>query len=182
MNRRRLAVVVTGVGVAVGLAAVALGLGAAGGVAVHRADSPSMAPAVAVGDVVVSARPDGEPQRGDVVVFSDPGGWGQRVARLLGQDRVPDTFVKRVVGVAGERMSCCTAAGELTVDGVPLPEPYRLPADGLASVLAFDEVVPDGAVFVLGDARSASIDSRYLGSVPLGSVTGVVQFVVPLGG
>lgn len=179
MNRRGVAVAVVGAGAVL---AVALGLGAVTGAAVHRADSPSMAPAIEVGDVVVSAGLNGVPERGDVVVFSDPGGWGPRVARLLGRDRVSETFVKRVVGLAGERVACCTAAGTLTVDGAPLPEAYRVPNDGLASVLAFDEIVPDGEVFVLGDARSASIDSRYLGSVPLESVTGVVQFVVPLGG
>ncbi|GAA1955922.1 signal peptidase I [Agromyces allii] len=179
MNGRRIVVALAGMAIVLGLVAVAA---AALGETVYRADSPSMRPAIEVGDVVVAARLSEEPRRGDMVVFSDPGDWGPRVARLLGQDRVADTFVKRVVGLPGERIACCTAAGELTVDGVPLVEAYRVPAEGLASVLAFDEVVPDDAVFVLGDARSASIDSRYLGSVPMDAVTGVVQLVVPLGG
>lgn len=178
MNGRRV-VALAGAGAAI--AAVALGLGALGG-AVYRADSASMRPMIEVGDVVVAAGLHGAPERGDVVVFSDPGGWGPRVARLLGQEEVPGTFVKRVVGLPGERVACCTLTGELTVDGAPLPEAYRVPAAGLASVLAFDEVVPEDAVFVLGDARSASIDSRYLGSVPLDSVSGIVHLVVPLGG
>ncbi|ANJ25559.1 signal peptidase I [Agromyces aureus] len=179
MIGRRVVVALAGVVIALGLVGVAA---AVHGETVHRADSPSMRPAIEVGDLVVAARLHAEPARGDVVVFSDPGGWGERVARLLGQDRVADTFVKRVVGLPGERIACCTAAGELTVDGVPLAEGYRVPAEGLASVLAFDELVPDDAVFVLGDARSTSIDSRYLGSVPLDAVTGAVQLVVPLGG
>ncbi|RXZ49160.1 signal peptidase I [Agromyces fucosus] len=150
---------------------------------VFRADSDSMSPTIEVGDVLVAARHrGGGPGRGDVVVFTDPGGWGERVAGLLGREDTPSTFVKRVIGLPGERVACCTAGGALTVDGEPLAEDYREAGDELASVLAFDRTVPAGSVFVLGDARAASIDSRYLGSVPITSLIGTLQFVVPLGG
>ncbi|MGI9824629.1 signal peptidase I [Agromyces sp. Marseille-Q5079] len=179
--RRRTFVPLASAVLAVGLAAGAAVV--ASGAAAYRADSDSMSPTIDVGDLVVAAgQRGGDLHRGDVVVFADPGGWGDRVARLLGRGEASTTFVKRVVGLPGERIACCTAGGELTVDGVPLEEDYRVPHEGLASVLAFDETVPDDAVFVLGDARAASIDSRYLGSVPVGSVLGTVRFVVPFGG
>lgn len=146
---------------------------------VLRTVSGSMAPTVGVGDVVVVDRASGAPARGDVVVLDDPGGWAERVARLTSTPDVPGVFVKRVVGLPGERVACCDAAGRLTVDGEPVDEPYR--AEGaLASVLAFDRLVPPGELFVLGDARGVSVDSRYLGTVPTTAVVGRVVAVVPL--
>jgi signal peptidase I len=148
---------------------------------VYRAESGSMSPAVAAGDVIVAARSDGSvPERGAIVVFSDPGGWSERSARLTGRDAVASTFVKRVVGLPGERVVCCDEDGRVQVDGTALAEPYRDEPDGLASILAFDVTVPPDAVFVLGDARDASIDSRYLGPVPLSSLIGVEQLVLRL--
>ncbi|MCT9819011.1 signal peptidase I [Microbacterium sp. W1N] len=148
---------------------------------VLRAQSASMAPAVQTGDLLLGGgRPQTPPARGDIVVFSDPGGWAQTAARLTGAADVPDVFVKRVIGLPGERVACCDGAGRLTVDGEPLVEPYLAPDTTLASVLAFSHVVPTDAVFVLGDNRTASVDSRYLGSVPLEHVVTVAPWVVPL--
>ncbi|WP_164863444.1 signal peptidase I [Agromyces sp. LHK192] len=147
---------------------------------VFRLGSDSMAPAIDAGDVVVVERADGDAlRRGDVVVFDDPGGWAADVERLSGEPAAP-IFVKRVIGLPGERVACCDEAGRLTVDGVRRDEPYLAEPDRLASVLAFDVVVPDASVFVLGDNRGASIDSRYLGPVPWSAVRGLARVVLDL--
>lgn len=163
------------------LVATVAALAAASRATVFRVESDSMAPAITAGDVVVAVpAPEGAPARSDVVVFTDPGGWADRVARLTGVDSVSSTFVKRVIALAGERVVCCDAAGRVSIDGVALAEPYLADPDGLASVLAFDVTVPADAVFVLGDNRAASIDSRYLGAVPLASLGGILQFTVDM--
>jgi signal peptidase I len=115
-------------------------------------------------------------------VFSDPGGWAQRVSELRGGTPVAPTFIKRVVGMPGERVACCDDDGRITIDGDPLIADHRADqgSGALASVLAFDIVVPHDAVFVLGDNRGASVDSRYLGAVPLDAVLGIERLVVPL--
>ncbi len=133
--------------------------------------------------------------RGDVVVFPDPGTWADHAERSelgAGQgtgDGTDDragatraTVVKRVVAVEGERVVCCSRSGQLVVDGVPLDEPYLHPSAGrFASALAFDVVVPEGTVWVLGDHRAVSRDSRFDpqgehgGAVAVDDVIGVVR-------
>lgn len=149
------------------------------GVQVLRAESDSMAPTVQAGDVVVATATD-DIARGDVVVFNDPGGWAERVARVSRVPAVAPTFVKRVVGLPGERVVCCDADGRITVDGDPILDDHRAEPDALASVLAFDVEVPADALFVLGDNRGVSVDSRYLGPVPLHEVLAVERIVLAL--
>ncbi|MGM1030624.1 MAG: signal peptidase I [Actinomycetota bacterium] len=135
--------------------------------------------------------------RGDVVVFEDPGGWlpaapEAQETGLLGAVDWFLTFVglapedehgyliKRVIGLPGDHVQCCNDFGQLTVNGVPIDEPYvRLDAPGQpASSIAFDVTVPEGHVWVLGDNRNHSGDSRAhmdapgAGFVPLASVVG----------
>ncbi|MFB7268773.1 signal peptidase I [Streptomyces sp. NPDC056244] len=137
----------------------------------------SMSPTVKAGDRVLGQRiSGGDVRRGDVVVFTDAD-WGD----------LP--MLKRVVGVGGDTVACCDADGRLTVNGKPVREPYvqGMPG-GQASTTEFDAKVPEGQLFLLGDERSGSMDSRMhlqdqaQGSVPRSSVDARVDAVVwPLG-
>lgn len=116
-------------------------------------------------------------QRGDVVVFKDPGGWLHlassapepspvgKVLQMIGlsADTSTDYVVKRVIGIGGDHVKCCDASGRITVNGVPINEPYAVVPEQTSRVSKddFDVVVPAGAVWVMGDNRYASMDSRY---------------------
>lgn len=104
--------------------------------------------------------------RGDVVVFRDPGGW-------LGAGQGED-LIKRVIGLPGDRVSCCDAQGRLSVNGHPVDEPYvqlRAGSDRVAE-LDFSVTVPAGQLWVMGDNRYESADSRMHGTVPESDVVG----------
>lgn len=112
----------------------------------------------------------GEPRRGDVVVFRDPGGWLdedetatgsllQRGLQLVGLSPTGGHLVKRVVGVAGDEVRCCDAAGRTMVNGEPVDEPY-LANPAVNSVHTFQVTVPRGRIWVQGDNRGNSRDSR----------------------
>jgi signal peptidase I len=115
-------------------------------------------------------------ERGEVVVFRDPSDWlppvadsGNEVQRAvrnglefvgLAPSRSDRDLVKRVIGVGGDRVVCCDAEGRVTVNGTPLDEgDYIYPGDA-PSQQAFDITVPQGKLWVMGDHRSASGDSR----------------------
>jgi signal peptidase I len=136
--------------------------------------------------------------RGDVVVFRDPGGWlpsqpsPDRSVLVEGLDWVlslvgisaPDSkdhLIKRIVGLPGDHVVCCDALGLVTVNGVPIDESsYLNLADGQSApeTVPYDVVVPDDSLGVLGDNRDASRDSRFntdqptRGFVPIGNVVG----------
>lgn len=130
-------------------------------------------------------------QRGDVVVFDGRGSFlpYQRSdaldgllwsLRLRGNDAV---YVKRVIGVGGDTVSCCSADGRLLVNGKPIDEPYLFPGNA-PSDMHFDVVVPQGRIWVMGDHRAASADSRSLLGAPGGGminterVTGKVERIM----
>jgi len=167
------------VGALVALGALVVGV-TAGGARIYRIDSDSMRPSLSAGDILFATAAGAALDRGDVVVFADPGGWADRIARLTGSGPVAPTFVKRIVGLPGERVACCDPEGRITVDGEAIDEPYLAEQDTLASILAFDVRVPADSAFVLGDDRRASVDSRYLGVVPLDAILGVERVVIPL--
>ncbi|WP_190130382.1 signal peptidase I [Streptomyces mashuensis] len=129
----------------------------------YAVPTDSMEPTIARGDRILAQRVDGdEVRRGDVVVFRD---------KLWGD--VPT--VKRVIGVGGDTVVCCDRQGLLTVNGKPVEEPY-LHSTGPASPTPFSATVPKDRLFLLGDHRADSLDSRThltdagQGSVPRGAV------------
>ncbi|MFE9569271.1 signal peptidase I [Streptomyces sp. NPDC006692] len=142
----------------------------------YTVPTQSMSPTVKAGDRVLAQRiSGGDVRRGDVVVFQDDA-WGN----------VP--MVKRVVGIGGDRVACCGKDGRLTVNGTPVDEPY-LHGTNPASGTPFDAKVPAGQVFLLGDDRLVSLDSRVHledaahGSVPLSAVSARVDAIAwPMGG
>ncbi|QGZ51257.1 signal peptidase I [Streptomyces sp. QHH-9511] len=156
--------------------------------------SGSMEPTLHVGDRILvdklAYRFGDRPRRGDVVVFDGTGSFLQEpagqnpvtgllhgAAAALGLAEPAETdFVKRVVGVGGDRVVCCGKDGRLTVNGVPVEERYVLLGDAPSKV-PFDIVVPQGALWVMGDHRSQSSDSRdHLGQ-PGGGMVPVEQVV-----
>jgi signal peptidase I len=156
--------------------------------------SDSMEPTIAPGDrVLVNRLVRGDDvHRGDIVVFDGTAAFaasagneqasgplaaiGRGIAAVLTFDTGTD-YVKRVIGLPGDRVVCCDAAGRIIVNGVGVDEPYLAPGD-LPSALTFDVTVPTGNMWVMGDHRSDSGDSRsYLGRpgggmVPLRDVIG----------
>ncbi|MES2092485.1 MAG: signal peptidase I [Actinomycetota bacterium] len=136
-------------------------------------------------------------QRGDIVVFKDPGGWlmtrppVQQNGFVAGVDWVlsvvglsaPDSndhLVKRVIGLPGDKVACCNAFGQMTVNGIPLVEPYLKLDNGVTRVAAndFAVTVPKNSLWVMGDNRYNSEDSRAhpdtptRGFVPMSDVVG----------
>ncbi|OPF72690.1 S26 family signal peptidase [Streptomyces antioxidans] len=113
----------------------------------YTVPTDSMDPTIGKGARVLAERVDGgDVRRGDVVVFRDQV-WGD----------LP--MVKRVIGVGGDRVECCDKQGRLRVNGKDLEEPY-LRSGEQASASAFSTTVPKNRLFLLGDHRSDSLDSR----------------------
>lgn len=142
--------------------------------------SPSMEQTLVRGDrVLVSQLTPGpfELSRGDIVVFKDPGGWlspgpeaergaladavvtGLTFVGVLPQDS-GEHLIKRVIGLGGDVVACCDEQGRVTVNDEPIDEPYVYPGD-VPSDLTFEVTVPEGRMWVMGDHRSASLDSRW---------------------
>jgi signal peptidase I len=135
----------------------------------------------------------GDVQRGDVVVFEDPGGWLgpgpklnpiQKVFSTIGLYPAGGHLVKRVIGVGGDRVTCCDKQGRITVNGVPLDEADYIMDGAQPSAKEFDIRVPEDRLWVMGDNRPNSEDSRYHqdlrghGTIPVGNVVGKVFAIV----
>jgi len=169
--------------------------------------SSSMEQTLLVGDrvlvnkIVYDVR---SPERGEVIVFRGTDNWapenppetgrglmariGGTLGDLVGVSRPGEKdFIKRVIGVPGDRVSCCDSAGRVYVNGMGLDEPYVLrnsPLDVAPNPRAcgsrrFDEIlVPPGQLFVMGDNRIVSQDSRCQGTVPIENVIGRAFVIV----
>ena len=138
--------------------------------------------------------------RGDIVVFRDPANWLSEpfttespfivekireglVAVGILPNPAKQYLVKRVVGIGGDRVICCSKSKKLTINGKESIEPYIFEGND-PSDMNFDVTVPTGKIWVMGDHRGASADSRYhqddinKGMVPLNRVTGRVVAVI----
>ncbi|WP_309130963.1 signal peptidase I [Brevibacterium sp.] len=173
------------------LAVVIVLLGAAvRGFIVQRFTIPSesMQPTLQVGDEITVWRPDalrGDINRGDIVVFDGRGSFVdaalptplQKFGSWVGLGSRDVYYVKRVIGVGGDTVKCCDPEGRLLLNGEPLDEDYTsLPA----SATEFSVQVPAGTMWVMGDNRNDSADSRSLlgrpggGFIPIDRVVGPV--------
>ncbi|MFJ2581702.1 signal peptidase I [Kitasatospora aureofaciens] len=161
--------------------------------------SGSMEQTIQVGDRVLVDKLTpwfgNEPERGDVVVFKDPGGWLENDRKpsqdgpilggakqvlafvgLLPSDSEQD-LIKRVIGVGGDTVECCDAQGRLSINGTPVDESYLSPGNP-PSRQPFKVQVPQGRLWVMGDHRDVSADSRFhmgnpgQGTIPLSGVVG----------
>jgi signal peptidase I len=133
------------------------------GVRSYTIPSSSMEPTVKAGSRVRARLTDGDynPRSGDIVIFRRPKSWGHEN---------PDAVhVGRVIGIPQNRVACCDAAGHLTIDGKSLDEPYI--TANPASAVSFDATVPKDRLWIMGDNRDISLDSRaYLGNSEGGTI------------
>jgi signal peptidase I len=139
-------------------------------------------------------------KRGDVVVFRDPDNWlpepyvgdqNEFIAKIkdgfVAVGVLPNPakqyLVKRVIGVAGDKVECCSKDKKLMINGIEIDEPYIF-AGNTASDTNFNVTVPAGKVWVMGDHRGASADSRFHqddinnGMVPTSKITGKVVGII----
>jgi len=136
--------------------------------------------------------------RGDIVVFSGSGSWDpvpqaphnplvrlwDDAVNLVGIAGPQTDYVKRVIGTPGDHVICCNASGQITVNGVPLSESsYLFPGDA-PSEIRFNVIVPPGRLWVMGDDRGDSDDSRYRsaspgrGTIPESAVVGRAFLII----
>jgi signal peptidase I len=143
----------------------------------------------------------GEPEPGDIVVFKGPDTWSPEIdveepgnwlsGALLTVGRAvgvappsEDDFVKRVVATGGQTVACCDTEGRVTVDGTPLDEPYIFEDKPVEQRTFSPVTVPDGRLWVMGDHRAASADSRehvsdqYSGTIGVDDVIGKAALIV----
>lgn len=121
----------------------------------------SMSPTLQEGDVAVYLRCVGTYRAQDIIVFKDSGG---------------NALIKRVIAVGGDTVDVDALTGRVTVNGELLDEPYAVGGGRHQNTTAFPLTVPGDALFVMGDNRDVSLDSRNeeLGAIPVSSVSGRV--------
>lgn len=127
-----------------------------------RVESVSMQPTLFAGNFVVVnklAYQFGEAERGDIIVFEYP------------PDPEQDPYIKRVIGLPGEQVQI--AGGKVMIDGVTIQEPYLVAETRQGG----EWIIPDDSLFVMGDNRMNSSDSRSWGVVPLENVIGKAMVV-----
>ncbi len=158
--------------------------------------SESMEPTLVIDDKVLVQKVSywsGGPERGDIVVFRDSAGWlspaeanedlgiFRKSLETIGLYPSGGHLIKRVIGVGGDEVACCNEQNQITVNGVGIAEPYLQDADAQANT-TFHTKVPDGYLWVQGDNRANSADSRaHMGQagggfVPTDQVVGKAWF------
>jgi signal peptidase I len=152
-----------GLAVVLSITSVAASL-ASGLQAIPNANT-SMENTIQPGDKLLVMQPSGL-RRGDVVV--------QRVAAPPG---TPDLIVRRVIGLPGDRVSCCDVRGQVVVDGKSLDETYLYPGDA-PSASRFSVTLTAGQYWLLGDHRSIALDSRIRGPASVTDITGRVAATI----
>jgi signal peptidase I len=158
--------------------------------------SGSMEQTLQVGDRVLVSKLSyrfGEPQRGDIVVFNGVDSWEAEVQLAASSNPLSQglrwvagtfgfatpnekDFIKRVIGIPGDHVVCCDPQGRLVVNGVAVDEQYLFPGD-VPSQQEFDITVPDGRLWVMGDHRSSSSDSRFHTGDPGGGTVAVDKVI-----
>lgn len=151
---------------------------------VYWIGSGSMQPAVEPGDRVLVDKLVDETrlERGDLVVFDGRGSfaplrsedpWPAQALRTLGRwtglTGSDTVYLKRVIGVPGDTVECCAPSGRLLVGGEELAEDYVFAGEP-PSAVEFTAVVPPGRLWLMGDHRSVSVDSRSLLGAPGGGL------------
>jgi signal peptidase I len=136
--------------------------------------------------------------RGDIVVFSGAGSWDpvapgpsnplvrlwDDAVNLVGIAGPQTDYVKRVIGISGDHVVCCNTAGQITVNGVPLSEKSYIFPGAAPSLEHFNIIVPAGRLWVMGDDRGNSDDSRYRqadpgnGTIPESAVVGRAFLII----
>lgn len=141
----------------------------------YEIPSGSMEDTLEVGDYILGAKlgyPAGAPAHGDIITFISP-------------ENSSETFIKRVIATEGETVDLQN--GSVEVNEVALDEPYtqgKLSAPlsrtsaKLPEGISFPYTVPEGKVWVMGDNRTNSLDSRYFGAIPVSSITSHAVFRV----
>lgn len=156
-------------------------------VGIYAIPTGSMENTLGLGDRIAVAKwRGGDVHRGDVVVFDGRTTWGavtgvapgpfeRAIGTIEGHDPA-DVYIKRVIGIGGDRVACCDAQGRVTVNGTGIAEGYVYPGDA-PSQTPFDVEVPAGRVWLLGDHRSRSADSRSLLGSPGGGMIALDDIV-----
>jgi signal peptidase I len=156
----------------------------------YRIPSPSMVPTLDIGQRILANRLSGNPGVGDIVVFHPPAGADTQPARCGDpregsgfqqacdqptQQESTQTFIKRVVGLPGDRLQIVN--GHVIRNGKPEKDSYTN-ACGSGAFCNFPQtiVVPPGHYFMMGDNRGVSDDSRFWGPVPSGWLIGTAFF------